>query len=250
MPQTAPLIDTIKRVLKAQGKTYADVALVLDLSEASVKRLFAEKNFTLQRLDKICEFLGMEISDLVRTMEATGDKLTEFTEEQEKELAADTKLLLLAVLLLNKWSFEEITSTYQMDTHEGIQLLARLDRMKLIDLLPGNRVKLKISRNFSWRKNGPIQQFFEEQVQADFLQSRFNKPGENRIFVSGMISRRSNEEIQRRMKRLNNEILALLAEDEALPVEEKFGTAMVMALRPWEPKLFEALRRSPSTKKF
>ncbi len=250
MPQTAPLIDTIKRVLKAQGKTYADVAKVMELSEASVKRLFAEKNFTLQRLDKICEFLGMEISDLVRAMEASGEKLTELTEEQEKELAADTKLLLAAVLLLNKWSFEEITSTYQIDTHEGIQLLARLDRMKLIDLLPGNRVKLKISRNFSWRKNGPIQQFFEEQVQADFLRSRFNKPGENRIFVSGMLSRRSNEEIQRRMRRLNNEILALLAEDEALPVEEKFGTAMVMALRPWEPKLFEALRWTPSTKKF
>ena len=250
MPQTIALIDTIKRVLKSQGKTYADVAEVLELSEASVKRLFAERNFTLQRLDRLCEAMGMEISDLVRTMEASGERLTELTEAQEQDLASDIKLLLVAVLLLNKWSFREITDTYQLDEHEGIQLLAKLDRMKVIDLLPGNRVKLKISRHFSWRQNGPIQRFFEEQVQSDFLRSRFNRNGENRIFVSGMLSRRSNEEIQRRMKRLNAEILAMLAEDESLPNEEKFGTALVMAMRPWEPKLFETLRRTPSTKVF
>ena len=47
MAQAGPLIETLKRELKAQGKTYVDVANVLDLSEASVKRLFADKNFTL-----------------------------------------------------------------------------------------------------------------------------------------------------------------------------------------------------------
>ena len=50
MPQVSPLISTLKKQLKAHGKTYADVAELLQLSEASVKRLFAEQNFTYRGL--------------------------------------------------------------------------------------------------------------------------------------------------------------------------------------------------------
>ena len=54
MAQVSSLIETLKKQLKAHGKTYADVAAALDLSEASVKRLFAEESFTLQRLSLVC----------------------------------------------------------------------------------------------------------------------------------------------------------------------------------------------------
>lgn len=250
MSQTIALINTLKRCLKSQGKTYADVAQALGLSEASVKRLFAERSFSLERLDSICTFLGMEISDLVKSMEAQAEQTSELSIEQEKELAADIKLLLLASLLLNSWSFNDIKNTFQIGELEGIQLLARLDRMKLIDLLPGNRVKLKISRSFSWRKRGPIQQFFEQQIQMQFFRSSFNQSGEIRLFINGMLSRRSNTEMQRRINRLKNEFLAMSAEDEALPFNERYGTAVVMAMRPWEPRQFTDLRRQPNRKAF
>ena len=68
MPQIAPLIKTLKKQLKAQGKTYVDVAQLLGLSEASVKRMFASQNFTLHRLEEICHFMDMELSDLVFKM--------------------------------------------------------------------------------------------------------------------------------------------------------------------------------------
>lgn len=250
MPQTTALVKELKRCLKTLGKTYADVALALGLSEASVKRLFAERSFSLQRLDRICAFLDMEISDLVKSMEAQEEQITELSLEQELELAANIKLLLLANLLLNSWTFSDIVETFLIDELEGIQMLARLDRMKLIDLLPGNRVKLKISRNFSWRKNGPIQQFFEQQVQMQFFRSTFSHPGEIRVFINGMLSRRSNQEIQRRIRRLKNEFLTVLSEDEELPLHDRYGTALVIAMRPWEPEQFRSLRREPSKKAF
>ena len=250
MSQTIALIDTLKKCLRAQGRTYADIARVLDLSEASVKRLFAERSFSLERLDRVCAYLEMEISDLVKTMEAQSGQIAELTEDQEKELAADVKLLLLANLLLNSWTFSDVVTTFHIEELEGVQMLARLDRMKLIDLLPGNRVKLKISRNFSWRRNGPIQRFFEQQVQMQFFRSTFNKPGEIRVFINGMLSRHSNQEIQRRIKRLKTEFLALLAEDEEVPLHERYGTALVVAMRPWEPDQFAELRREPNKKSF
>jgi transcriptional regulator with XRE-family HTH domain len=58
--QTSSLIKTLKKQLKAHGKTYADVSRGLGLSEASVKRLLSQKIFSLDRLDGICHLLGGE----------------------------------------------------------------------------------------------------------------------------------------------------------------------------------------------
>src|SRR5581483_8489450 len=49
MEQRAALVDALKRALKARGITYAQVAEVMELSEPSVKRMFASGQFTLER---------------------------------------------------------------------------------------------------------------------------------------------------------------------------------------------------------
>ena len=69
MALTTALIEVLKRELKSRDITYADVAKKLDLSEASIKRMFS-KDFMLSRLDEICEFAGIEFADLARAGEA------------------------------------------------------------------------------------------------------------------------------------------------------------------------------------
>ena len=70
MAETAALLEVLKRQLKARGVTYAQVARHLKLSEASVKRMFSQKEFTLSRIDAICEVAGIEFSDLARSLGA------------------------------------------------------------------------------------------------------------------------------------------------------------------------------------
>ena len=250
MPQKIALLDTLKREIRRQGYTYADVAKALDLSEATIKRSFSLKSLSLDRLDAICQWLGMEISDLVQRMEGQQTRLNELTEPQERELVSDIKLLLVALALLHRWTFEEILSTYQITEIEGIRLMARLDRMGVIELLPRNQVRLRVSRNFGWLPNGPIQRFFEEHVQNDYFRSRFVGPGEKRVFLSGMLSRRANVEIMRRIEKLAMEFNLLVREDENLALSERFGTSVVLAMRPWEPSVFAVLRREPNLKRF
>ena len=79
MAQTREIITTLKKALKAAGKTYADVAVELGLSEASVKRLFAQQSFSLERLDRLCHMLDMEISDLVQLMNEQQQRLQQLT---------------------------------------------------------------------------------------------------------------------------------------------------------------------------
>jgi transcriptional regulator with XRE-family HTH domain len=250
MAQTKQIVETLKRELRAHGITYRQVAQKLDLSEASVKRLFAENSFTLDRLAQICDMMHLEISELIEQMEK-GLALTErLTLEQETELAADIKLMMMAHFLMNKLEFQEIIDTYDISETEGIRLLAKLDRMKIIELQPGNRVRLMIAKHFDYIPGGPIEQFYVRHLQGEFLHSRFRNNGEHRTYLSGMFSRDANAEIIRKMTRLEEDIKDLRDVSDKLPLNERFGCSVLVAIRPWEPKVFEELRRAPNPKKF
>ncbi len=244
MAQTQQLIDTLKKALKAHGKTYQDVARHLDLSEASVKRLFSEKSFSLQRLDQTCQMMEMEISDLVQMMnEGTRGLMQGLNLEQEQEIASDLELLLITVCALNRWTMTEMMEHFHLTEHRCINHLARLDRLGLIELLPGNRIKLRVSTNFKWQENGPIQRFFQEKLEADFFRSRFDKENERLIVVNGMIADSSNAVFQRKMEQLAREFDELNNDDVQLPLDKRKGTTVVLAIRQWGYGLFEPLRK-------
>jgi len=243
MPQTQQLIETLKFALKAQKKTYADVAGVLELSQASVKRLFADRNLSLLRLDQVCQMLGMEISDLVQMMNQRTNHITQLTREQEDEIAGDRLLLLVTVCALNRWTFAEILDHFLIKEVDAIRCLTRLDRLKIVDLLPGNRIKLLISPNFHWLENGPIQQLFRSRLQDDFFNSRFDKQTQLLLVVNGMLSRKSNAVLQKKMERLAREFDELNDDDAGLALDQRQGVTMVIAMSDWRFGLFADLRR-------
>ncbi|TDG11895.1 XRE family transcriptional regulator [Seongchinamella unica] len=250
MSQVAALLNTLKRELKASGITYANVADRLGLSESSVKRMFSESKLSLDRLEALCQIAGLDISDLVRKMASERKRINRLTQEQEREVAADPKLLLVAICVLNAWTFEEIIATYTLSEHEVIQLLARLDRLRLIDLQPLNRFRLTVGSDFQWIPNGPIQRFFSRDVQPRFMRSSFTGPGEKFEFRSGMLSRASNATMLKKLDRLLAEFNELHQEDSGLPLEERFGSSLLIAFRPWEFSVFRDLRRDPQEKIF
>ena len=243
MRQTETLITTLKKALKGHGLTYRHVANALNLSEASVKRLFSQPGLSLARLDQVCQLMDMEITDLVEMMEAERGRLSELAEEQERELVSDVKLLLVAFLVVNGWRFEEILRYYEIAETDLIRCLARLDRLKLIELLPKNRIKLLISANFAWRKDGPIQRFFTEHMQEEFFKSRFAAHGESFRFFSGMLSPSSTEVLLQKLEQLASEFTELNRYDKRLPLAQRSAYSMVLAMRSWRPSAFDRFRR-------
>ena len=245
MAQTSELIKTLKRALKAKGTTYAAVARKLGLTEASVKRLFWQKNFSLERLDQICHMLDMEISDLVQLMGEQQHKLQQLTVEQEQEITNDSTLLVVALCALNRWTMDEIVSFYDISEGECFRKLAHLDRLKIIDLLPHNRIKLRVAPNFSWRENGPIQSLFQERIGHAFLTRPFSREDESLIVLNGMLSPQSNAEFQRKLRRLAWEFELMNRDDAALPLRDRDGVTVVMAVRGWHYGLFHPVRDVP-----
>jgi DNA-binding Xre family transcriptional regulator len=247
MPQATLLVDVLKKALRERGLTYARVAKGLGLSESSVKRMFSQGSMSLDRLEQVCALMELEIADLLDLTRAAEGRITELTEQIEQTLVSDSKLLLVAVLAINHWTPSAILENYRFSESELVGSLTRLDRLGIIDLLPGNRIKVRLARNFTWRKAGPIQRFFEERVQEQFFDSPFLKRGELRIMVHGSLSAKSNELLQQRIRKLAEEFDALVDEDRSLGHALRDGTTLVMAMRSWEFAQFTALRRTNSS---
>jgi DNA-binding Xre family transcriptional regulator len=244
MFQAAALMGVLKAALRQRKITYAHVARQMRLSESSVKRMFAQQNMSLDRLEKICGLMNLEIVDLLELTRHADGRLAELTEDQELELVSDPKLLIIAIAVTSYWTAAKILETYRVSAAELTTMLRRLERMKIIDLLPDKHIKVRLPRNFSWRKAGPMQRFFEERVQKQFFESSFLGSGELRITVHGSLSDRSIELLQQRMHKIAEEFNALTDEDKQLDYNKRQGTTLLLAVRPWELGLVTELKRS------
>jgi transcriptional regulator with XRE-family HTH domain len=244
MNEIDQLVATLKRRLKIQGMTYRDLAIALKVSEPSIKRLFSSGRFSLDRLLEISHLLGFTLAELTHEAAVTESRLHLLTEAQERELVSDDRLLLVAVCVLNQWEIKDIVGTYQLSEPECIQRLVRLDRLRLIALLPGNRIRLNIARDFDWRPQGPIRAYFLKQGLGDFLQSSFSQTEEVLSFSHAMLTESAVARMQSEIRKLRQKFAELHEESLAAPLAKRTGTGMLLAMREWEIEAFTRLRRT------
>ena len=184
MTQTTKLLETLKKYLKAKGLTYRDLAKELRLSEASIKRLFSERSFSLKRLEDVCKVLDLDFYDLARMSKLDEEGGTkELTIEQEQGLANNPKLLTFLYLLISGWSASLIMSEYEITELELNHILLQLDQLGLIELHPNNKIRVLLSKTVFWRKDGPIWNLYKRRVQEEFLNYPFNLPNDRLVFI-------------------------------------------------------------------
>lgn len=243
MQQATSVVDSLKCELKARAITYADLAGRINISEASVKRMFSQKNFTLQRLDEILQATGIDFRDIIGFTHDESKLISQLTYDQEQEIVGDTRMFIMAVSLLNLIAVEQIVAVYQISAAEAVKYLLRLDKIGFIELMPNNRVKLLVSRTFRWIPNGPIQAQFRALATSDYLESRFDGDDELIQLINVMLSRQSVAALLSRLKQVAREFSQLHQEEVKLPFHEKNPISFLLAARPWMPKAFKALVR-------
>lgn len=239
MSETRRLLQTLKQALREQGVTYAEVAAHLGLSEPSIKRLFSAGGLSLERLEQICGLLNLELADLVTRMGKARHRIDRLSLDQERELAADTQLLLVGVCVRDGMGLAEILETYALTEPQVIHLLARLDRLKLIELLPGNRVRLLISRDFHWLPNGPIEQLFRQRVLADFLRGDFKADDCRNRYLYGRLSSASKARLLGRIDAVLQEFSDRHNADLQQPARQRDMTGLLIAMRPFDALLLD-----------
>jgi transcriptional regulator with XRE-family HTH domain len=243
MTESQRLIATLKRLLKRQGYTYRAVGRAIGLSEQSVKRMFSKGTFTLDRLVQLASILGMSLAEIAEQAGRTTPGIRALTEAQEKELISEPRLLLVAACVVNGWTPAEITGTYKFTKAECLRHLLKLDRLGLITLLPGDRARLNVARDFDWIPGGPIEHFFRRHEREDFLAYAFADECDSRYFLFGMLTTEAKMRLRAQLDKLRDEFAELHRESLAAPFDRRRSACLLVAQREWEPRSFAALRR-------
>lgn len=243
MSTTADLVTALKKELKAAQLTYADLARRLGMAESSVKRMLAKGDMSLSRVDAVCRALKLDFADLARRVADAQPLLTELTQEQERAVVADKKLLLVAICVLSQWTLEQITDAYRLSEAEGIKSLAQLDRIGIIELRPLNRYRLKLAKTFRWRPHGPVMNYFRDHVVLDYFGGGFDGAAEGVLLVHGSVSRAIAPSFVERMQKLAQDFAQQHQADQKLAEKDRDGYTLVLAMRSWEFAAFTRLRR-------
>ena len=243
MSSPAILLSVLRAELKRVGITYAVLAQRIGVSESSVKRMFSRHDMTLTRLAEICRAAGVGFDDLMRRAADAAPQTERLTQEQEESLIADPRLLLVAICCLGQWTLEQMVQTYEISEAQCVHCLAQLDRLRIIELRPLNRYRLRVARAFRWRPDGPVQNFFRTQVIDDYFAGRFDGSGEALLCVNGRLSVASAEDLVQRIGLLAESLARHHQDDQRLPSASRDGYTLVVGLRSWELAAFTRMRR-------
>jgi hypothetical protein len=122
---------------------------------------------------------------------------------------------------------------HQITLAQCVGALAKLDRLGLIDLMPGDRVRLKLPRGIRLRDDGPIRRRHGERAIADFLAPRFDRVGGYFAFEFRELSRASHELVRRKLERLALEFHEMADLDAHLPPDERETIGIALGVRAW-----------------
>lgn len=179
------LLAHLRRVLRQNGWSARKVAAHFAVGEATAKRWLAGRGLTLERLEDLAALAGLTLAQLAREAEHPDTGLAqELTLAQERALSADPFLAFLFMTLLGGNSPLEIAADFAMPENAIAGALDRLERLALIDRLPGGRVRPLVDRAIVWRKS-PMRTLFEERMKRQFLAMDF--AAEDAVYASEVV---------------------------------------------------------------
>lgn len=147
----------LKRLLRARGITYRELAEKLALSESSVKKLFIAEDCSFARICQICAILQISVADLMTGVEEEPVKRHRHTPAQEAFLVSDPQAFhLYCKIIFDGLQPEALRAVFQISESLCFQLLRKLDKQDLIRLMPDGRIQFPDMSMVLWENAGPL----------------------------------------------------------------------------------------------
>jgi hypothetical protein len=191
----------------------------------------------------MCDVLQIELAELTRGMPRSRRLVDRLTRAQEEQLMSDPALLCIAACAMHQMRVDEIVRLYRMDEAQCLKLLLRLERIGIVELVDNNRIRLRLSRAFSWIPDGPMMRFVKSQA-GEFFSHAFAGPGELMRLVSVRLSREMQLALLKRIEQVVQEYAEQHSAELRLPLVQRHPVTLLFGVRAWEPRIFKSLRRA------
>jgi len=233
--QSARLIETLKSLFRSHGLRQADIAAALKLSRTTLKRRLSGQGLTIDLLEALCELVDVTLAELVELAAVNQDKrMKRLSLEQENALHADVRLGFIFTRLREGWSAAEIQRECRIAEAPLVGYLVRLEKLGLIDLLPGNRVRLHTVRDIDWRKHGPMWHSVDRYLSDIFSMMDSDDTDLARRVAVVKLTPASVAQLDEMFHHLQMEIRRLAHQDRSAVPDAKSWYAVLMGARPFE----------------
>jgi len=239
-PQVEALMGALKQLLRARGLRYRDIAERLGVTERTVKRWLADRGLTMNVVEDLCGVLGMSFIELCELAKNELDTRPQrLSREQERLLFSDLQLALVFQLLLRGWTAQEIQEECGLPEATMVGHLVRLERIGLVQLLPGNKVRLLFGRNIKWQENGEAGRAFARYLRNLFATMDYSKPDSVWSTQVFKLSPHALADIRTRFRSLMADIQQASDADRRLPDADRSWHAILLAAHPFDPLALE-----------
>lgn len=249
MSQIDQFLGSLKRSLKAKNILYRDLAETLNLSESSVKRILSSKSLSLERLEEICKASDLSFAEICRNAQFEEEShVFTLSADQEKALAENPRLLHYFVLLHEGKKPQKIEKEYELTATEAKKMLLQLDRLKLIELHPKDRVKILGSGALRFKRDGAVGKAMFTYTKNHYLNDEFNGEMDFIRFSLVGLDLATLNKFRAKFEKLNLEI-----QEEAKFIsdndKESEDIGILFAFRPWQYSYMGALKKVSGSQK-
>jgi transcriptional regulator with XRE-family HTH domain len=234
------MLTELRRALRQAGWTARAIAADQHIGEATAKRWLAGKGLTLDRLERLAALAGLSLAELTRAAEQPASGLAqELTLAQERALSGDLFLPFLFMTLLGGNQPHDVAADFGLPEQVLDAALTRLERLALIDRLPGGRVRPLIDRAIVWRKT-PMRTLFEAHMKRQFMAMDF--AANDAVYASEVIklSARGAAEVTEEIERHRRKVQALAEHDHDTALLPRKWYGMLCALRELDTRELES----------
>ena len=216
------MMEVLRDLYRQHGLRFSDVAARLHSTERTVTRWFSADSLETAILRQMCGLIGI---DFFALCELAGQRLesrpSRHTIQQEQALAGCPPLTYLFAQICKGWAFLELRDDIDIPEAVLVDHLIRLDKIGLIDLLPGNQIRLKTAKEMVLNPNGPYARNLNRWLGEVFKNPNVDE--ESSVWVCDFmkLTPGSREQLERKFRALMREAYELSDADRRANAEAR-----------------------------
>lgn len=142
--------------MKRQGLTYRELARLWNLSESSVKRIMSQEDLSLERIIALADRLGLALPELFQLSFLDENEPHSLSAEQDAFLASHPLAAYLYLRVLIREPLDDFAKAHGIPRPKLVQQLLKLEKIGLLEVLPGDRVRVRLKGPYRWQENGAM----------------------------------------------------------------------------------------------